>query len=94
MNKYTGWTRAELVELADRSLLALRPWATPGHARFDLPGPAESLLLKAGIVLAPVVFLARVISVLMTLPPNRSDPADQAAPSYHPRHPGRTNTDS
>ncbi|KND25652.1 DUF6332 family protein [Streptomyces acidiscabies] len=61
---------------------------------FDLPGPAESLLLKAGIVLAPVVFLARVISVLMTFTANRSDHADRAAPSDHPSHPGRTNPDS
>lgn len=34
-----GHTREDLVRLADHSLLALRPWATPGHARFDLPGP-------------------------------------------------------
>ena len=37
----TGWGRPDLEALTDRSLLALRRWATPGHARFDLPGPAS-----------------------------------------------------
>jgi hypothetical protein len=36
-----NWTRGDLVQFADRSLLALRRWATPGRARFDLPGPAS-----------------------------------------------------
>ncbi|MGW6276972.1 DUF2264 domain-containing protein [Kribbella sp. NPDC055071] len=30
-----------LADLADKSLLAMRPWATPDHARFDLPGPVS-----------------------------------------------------
>ncbi|GAB3762747.1 DUF2264 domain-containing protein [Microlunatus parietis] len=34
-----SWTRDDLVQFTDRSLLALRRWATPGRARFDLPGP-------------------------------------------------------
>ncbi len=38
----TGWTRAHHVSVADRSLAALRPWASPGHARFALPGPASN----------------------------------------------------
>ncbi len=33
--------RRHVVDLADRSLLALRPWATPDPARFDLPGPSS-----------------------------------------------------
>lgn len=33
-----GEGRADLARLADQSLLALRPWASPGRARFDLPG--------------------------------------------------------
>lgn len=41
LSPYTGWTRRHVADLADRSLLALRPWATPGHARFDLPGPSS-----------------------------------------------------
>src|SRR5690606_11233852 len=41
LSPYTGWTRKHLVDLADRSLLALRPWATEAHARFGLPGPAS-----------------------------------------------------
>ncbi|MEX3105669.1 hypothetical protein DF268_33755 [Streptomyces sp. V2] len=48
---------------------------------FDLPGPAESLLLKAGIALAPVVFLARVISVLLKFTADRTDRPNQANPS-------------
>ncbi|WP_152364383.1 DUF2264 domain-containing protein [Microlunatus speluncae] len=41
LSPYTGWTRRHVADLADRSLLALRPWATPDHARFDLPGPSS-----------------------------------------------------
>ncbi len=41
LSPYTGWTRRHVVDLADRSLLALRPWATRDHARFDLPGPSS-----------------------------------------------------
>lgn len=37
----TGWTRAHHERVADLSLLALRRWASPGRARFDLPGPAS-----------------------------------------------------
>ncbi|GGY38213.1 DUF6332 family protein [Streptomyces djakartensis] len=32
---------------------------------FDLPDTAESLLLRAGLVLAPLLFAARVVSVLL-----------------------------
>jgi hypothetical protein len=34
--------RRTLVDLADRMLLGIRPWASPGHARFDLPGPPSA----------------------------------------------------
>lgn len=50
---------------------------------FDLPDTAEGLLLRAGAVLAPVLFVARVVSVLV-----RFRTADQ------PSQPGRTNPDS
>jgi len=33
------WTRQDLVDLADRMLAAVRPYASPGHARITLPGP-------------------------------------------------------
>lgn len=33
------WTRADWVALADRMLAAVRPFASPGHARITLPGP-------------------------------------------------------
>jgi hypothetical protein len=36
----SAWARAELVALADRMLDAVRPFASPGHARITLPGPA------------------------------------------------------
>ncbi|MFE9774398.1 DUF6332 family protein [Streptomyces sp. NPDC005931] len=32
---------------------------------FDLPEPVTALLLRAGLVLAPVLFFARVVSVLV-----------------------------
>ncbi len=38
---HTGWTRAHYEAAADRLLLALRPYASPKRARFDLPGPAS-----------------------------------------------------
>lgn len=33
-----SWSRAELVAFADRLLAAVRPYASPGHARITLPG--------------------------------------------------------
>lgn len=38
---YTGWTRQTWEGLADRMLAAVRPYATPGHALINLPGPAS-----------------------------------------------------
>ncbi|WP_328744954.1 DUF6332 family protein [Streptomyces sp. NBC_00285] len=51
---------------------------------FELPGMVETLLLRVGAALAPLLFLARVISVLMRF---RRE-GDQ------PSQPGRTNPDS
>ncbi len=34
--------RERWAALADRMLLAVRPWASPDHARVDLPGPASA----------------------------------------------------
>lgn len=34
----TGWTRATWADLADRMLLAVRPYASTGHGRITLPG--------------------------------------------------------
>ncbi|OXS36840.1 DUF6332 family protein [Streptomyces sp. XY006] len=50
---------------------------------FDLPDTAELLLVRAGLVLAPVLFVARVASVLL---PFRA--------AGQPSQPGRTNPDS
>ena len=50
---------------------------------FDLPDTAERLLPRAGLVLAPVLFAVRVVSVLL-----RFRTADQ------PSQPGRTSPDS
>ena len=36
-----GWGRTALESLADKTFLALRRYATPGHAQFILPGPAS-----------------------------------------------------
>ena len=38
LSPYTGWTRTHLAALADRMLLAVRPYASPGHARITPPG--------------------------------------------------------
>lgn len=38
---YTGWTRQHWDAVADRTLRAVRRYASPGHALVDLPGPAS-----------------------------------------------------
>ncbi|GAA2590427.1 MULTISPECIES: DUF6332 family protein [Streptomyces] len=50
---------------------------------FELPDTLETLLLRAGLVLAPVLFVARVVSVLFRF---RS--------GAQPSQPGRTSPDS
>jgi hypothetical protein len=42
LSPYTGWTRAHWEAAADRTLAAVRPYASPGHALIDLPGPVSS----------------------------------------------------
>ncbi|MFC8431385.1 DUF6332 family protein [Streptomyces sp. NPDC057253] len=51
---------------------------------FELPGTVEKLLLRVGLTLAPLLFVARVVSVLVRF---RQDGAQ-------PSQPGRTNPDS
>ncbi|MEV1069955.1 DUF6332 family protein [Streptomyces sp. NPDC050263] len=62
---------------------------------FELPHMAEKLSLRAGLALAPVLFLARVISVLLRF---RTDARLRAEPRLRtdpqPNQPGRTNPDS
>lgn len=41
LSPYTGFGRAHWEALADRMLLAVRPYATPRHGLIDLPGPAS-----------------------------------------------------
>ncbi|MDO0931007.1 DUF6332 family protein [Streptomyces sp. DG2A-72] len=50
---------------------------------FELPDTMETLLLRTGLVLAPVLFVARVVSVLLRF---RQPP--------QPSQPGRTSPDS
>ncbi|MCD7440749.1 DUF6332 family protein [Streptomyces lincolnensis] len=51
---------------------------------FDLPRTLELVLLRVGMVVAPVLFAARVISVLVRFREERPQPSQ----------PGRTNPDS
>ncbi|NUR42133.1 MAG: hypothetical protein HOV73_18795 [Streptomyces sp.] len=51
---------------------------------FDLPDTLEKVLIRVGLWIAPVLFAARVISVLLRF---RRD-------SAQPSQPGRTNPDS
>ena len=51
---------------------------------FELPDTVEALLLRVGLAIAPVVFVARVISVLVRF---RREGAQ-------PSQPGRTSPDS
>jgi hypothetical protein len=40
--QYTGLTRESWGAVADRLLLSIRPWASPDHARIELPGPRSA----------------------------------------------------
>jgi hypothetical protein len=51
---------------------------------FELPGAVETLLVRAGLVLVPVVFFVRVASVLYRYRQGAAQPSQ----------PGRTNPDS
>ncbi|MEU0026953.1 DUF6332 family protein [Streptomyces sp. NPDC006335] len=51
---------------------------------FELPGTVEKLLLRAGLAIALMVFVARVVSVLVRFRRERPQPSQ----------PGRTNPDS
>ncbi|MEW1645295.1 MULTISPECIES: DUF6332 family protein [unclassified Streptomyces] len=51
---------------------------------FELPKSVGTLLMRAGLVLAPVVFLVRVATVLYRCRPGAGQPSQ----------PGRTNPDS
>ncbi|MDG4770190.1 DUF2264 domain-containing protein [Solwaraspora sp. WMMD792] len=42
LSPFTGYTRAHWAAAADRMLLALRPYASPDHARIDLPGRSSA----------------------------------------------------
>ncbi|MFJ8042478.1 DUF2264 domain-containing protein [Kitasatospora sp. NPDC096147] len=42
LSPHTGWTRAHWEAAADGLLAAVRPYASPGQARIDLPGPRPS----------------------------------------------------
>ncbi|MFF1298862.1 MULTISPECIES: DUF6332 family protein [unclassified Streptomyces] len=53
---------------------------------FELPRTVEKLLMHVALALAPVLFVARVLSVLLRF--GREDDAAQ------PSQPGRTNPDS
>lgn len=51
---------------------------------FQLPDTVERLLLRVGLVVAPVLFVARVVSVLVRFRQTGAQPSQ----------PGRTNPDS
>jgi hypothetical protein len=51
---------------------------------FELPDSVETLLMRGGLVLAPVVFFLRVATVLYRYRPGAGQPSQ----------PGRTNPDS
>ncbi|WP_235502439.1 DUF2264 domain-containing protein, partial [Kitasatospora sp. Root187] len=42
LSPHTGWTRAHWEAVADGLLAAVRPYASPGQALIDLPGPRAS----------------------------------------------------
>lgn len=42
LSPYTGWTRAHWEAVADRTLAAVRPYASPAHALIVPPGPVSA----------------------------------------------------
>lgn len=70
-----GATRRDLAELVDKSLLALRPWATPGHALINLPGPVSAAGRSVGGLEA---FARSFLSAGFLLSGGDADPHDHA----------------
>ncbi|OPG05128.1 hypothetical protein B1R27_22415 [Streptomyces sp. GKU 895] len=60
---------------------------------FDLPDTLEKALIRLGLGIAPVLFAARVISVLLRFREDTAPPPD-APQTTQPSQPGRTNPDS
>ncbi|MGW6296017.1 DUF6332 family protein [Streptomyces sp. NPDC055058] len=61
---------------------------------FSLPGTVERLLVGAGLVLAPVLFTVRVVSVLLRFGRSARRPAGRTDQPDQPSQPGRTRPDS
>lgn len=61
---YTGWTREHWVALADRTVRAVQPFASPRHALIHLPGPvSRSGRLSDGLEAYARTFLASAFRV-------------------------------
>lgn len=61
---------------------------------FELPDTVEALLLRVGLAIAPVVFVARVISVLVRFRQAGAQHGRTRQDGAQPSQPGRTNPDS
>ncbi|MFJ4646603.1 DUF6332 family protein [Streptomyces bobili] len=69
---------------------------------FQLPDTVELVLLRVGLLAAPVLFLARVVSVLIRFPERRfperrgvgHTDGETGRPGGQPSQPGRTSPDS
>ncbi|MEV5490744.1 DUF6332 family protein [Streptomyces bobili] len=64
---------------------------------FQLPDTVEKVLLRAGLLAMPVLFIVRVVSVLIRFPaPHRIGHTDgeTGRPGGQPSQPGRTSPDS
>jgi uncharacterized protein DUF6332 len=94
LRRHRGWSRSSprpfgaLTDRIDlpRDSAAVVYGAVAGPALlFELPDVMETMLLRGGLVIAPVLFLARVISVLVRY---------QRVSLPQPSHPGRTSPDS
>ncbi|MEZ0491003.1 DUF2264 domain-containing protein [Kineococcus sp. TBRC 1896] len=67
LSPVTGWTRAHWLAAADDLLLAVRPWATPGFGRLDLPGePARAGWVCDGLEGFARTFLTAALRVAGT----------------------------
>ncbi|MFF5498434.1 DUF6332 family protein [Streptomyces aquilus] len=60
---------------------------------FDLPDTLAKVLIRVGLGIAPVLFAARVISVLVRFRQDTTRPHASQQPAQ-PSQPGRTNPDS
>ena len=63
---FTGLTRDSWAAVADQLLLSVRGWASPDHARIDLPGQQSAYGPDIGaepVTVLPAACIARCVAI-------------------------------